>query len=366
MPESSDTRICSRCVLPGTTPGIRFDSHGVCNYCIGYQPMTVLGENELRAILERQKQRSGSKQYDCIVGLSGGRDSTYVLWMLVKKYGMRVLAVHYHNPFTSEQALKNIERASTILSVPVLRWQYPAGAQERATRKAIRVWAKNPSSKLIPLVCAHCKSWWFEYFRICRQHGIDLMVIGSNPLETASFKKEGFGGARTYHKLSNIPKMVYRAGKEVLSNPSLLTLSWPLTIRMYLGASHSTPYMRYRYKDISVIRLFDYIKWNETEVERTISQELEWRRSDEVPSSWRFDCRLDYARRLMYASTIGVTELQDLFSKMIREGILSRDDALARLERENHVPAASVERVLGELGLTLDALKLRGCGDYLT
>jgi hypothetical protein len=127
---------------------------------------------------------------------------------------------------------------------------------------------------------------------------------------------------------------------------------------MYLSAGHNSPYLRWRYKDISAVLLFDYLRWNEKEVVSTITDNLGWQKSPEVASSWRFDCRLDYARRLMYAATVGVTELRDLFSKMVREGMISRSEALTRLATEDVIPESVAENVLGELGMKLADLNL--------
>ena len=103
----------------------------------------------------------------------------------------------------------------------------------------------------------------------------------------------------------------------------------------------------------------DYLKWDEKEVESTITKNLGWQKSPEVASSWRFDCRLDYVRRKMYASTVGITELRDLFSKMIREGIMTREEALARLEIEDYIPEETANNVLKDLDLTLSDLNLK-------
>ena len=354
MPEK---RTCTRCLLTETTPGIAFDANGVCNYCTAYESkLDVLGEQKLRELLDHHQTKNRDKKYDCMIGVSGGRDSTFTLYKLVKDYGMRVLCIHYDNPFTSPQATENMRRAAEALGVEVVGWSFPPGEHLRATKKAMRVWAKRPSSALIPIVCAHCKNWWPTIFKIARKNDISLIVIGSNPLETASFKKAAFGGSRTYHKLTNVPRIISRTVKEVFANPGYLKLSWKLILSMYLGASHSSPYLRKRYGDIEVIRLFDYIPWNEREVEETAKASLGWEKSPEVESSWRFDCRLDYVRRKMYASTVGVTELRDLFSKMIREGMITRDEAQARLQREDRVEASVIESVLRQIDMTPDDL----------
>jgi hypothetical protein len=351
-----NTEICSRCLLTAKTPGITFDEEGICNYCREYKPFELQSEEKLLDVLRRFRGKRG--KYDCMVGLSGGRDSTYTLWKLVNDYGMRVLAVTYDNPFMSEQAHQNIKRALNILGVDGVSWTFPGDLHKRSTTKYLKMWGHHNSSVLIPLVCAHCKTWWPGYFKVARDNEVALTVIGSNPLETASFKKAGFGGARTYHTFSNIPRILKRSWSELVANPRYLSTNWALPIRMYLMSTHSTPYIRWRYKDVTVIRLFDYLKWNEKEIESTVSKHLGWEKSREVASSWRFDCRLDYVRRLMYASTIGVTELRDLFSKMIREKQISREEALDRLRREEPVSEALVEGILNELGLRLSDLNL--------
>ena len=150
-----------------------------------------------------------------------------------------------------------------------------------------------------------------------------------------------------------------KSAKEVVLNPRYLVgCSWTTVGKMYLMASHTSPYVRWWYKDMTVLRLFDYIKWDEKEVMSTIAEKLDWQKSPEVASPWRFDCRLDYVRRLMYAKTIGVSELSDLFSKMIREGQMTREEALERMGTEDIVPRHVVEDVLSDVGLGLSDLGL--------
>ena len=81
---------CSKCVLPETTPNISFDKEDICNYCHSYEKFRYEGETKLLELLNSQK-RAGSK-YDCILGISGGRDSSYALLKLVRDYRMKVLA----------------------------------------------------------------------------------------------------------------------------------------------------------------------------------------------------------------------------------------------------------------------------------
>ena len=64
---------CTRCVIPETAPKVTFDEKGVCSYCASYKKPVLLGEEKLRALLDTQ--RRPGKKYDCVVGISGGRDS---------------------------------------------------------------------------------------------------------------------------------------------------------------------------------------------------------------------------------------------------------------------------------------------------
>jgi tRNA(Ile)-lysidine synthase TilS/MesJ len=92
---------CTRCVLPENAPGISFDQHGVCNYCHSYKKLTYKGESALVKLLDSHRRRDS--RYDCMVPVSGGRDSSFTLLKMVKDYGMKVLAIHYENPFTDPQ-----------------------------------------------------------------------------------------------------------------------------------------------------------------------------------------------------------------------------------------------------------------------
>ncbi|MBW2037769.1 MAG: hypothetical protein JRI41_09895 [Deltaproteobacteria bacterium] len=352
----SKSEICCKCLLTKGTPGISFDKDGVCNYCRDYTLMETEGEERLREQLD--KFRNQKSKYECMICVSGGRDSTFTLWKIVHDYGMKALAVTYDSPFLSPQAKENIEVAIKKLDVDHLYWKYPKNTHFDTTKKHLKIWANRPSSQMIPFVCAHCKSWNFKFYKIARDHNIPLIIFGSNPLETASFKKEGFGGAQTYGSLRNIPRIVGKSFIELISNPSYLKANWLMVLKMYLGASHNTPYMRIRNRNVSVIRVFDYIRWNEDLVESTIKENLDWKKSTEVEASWRFDCRLDYLRRLMYHSVIGVTELRDLFSKMIREGMITRKDALKRLEIEEKVPKNVVLDVLDSFDLKMNDVGL--------
>jgi len=106
---------CTRCVMDTTDPDITFDSAGVCNHCRNFDEVTSRrwfpneeGQRKLEALVDKIKQENRSKSYDCILGLSGGLDSSY-LALVMKDYGLRSLVVHVDAGWNSEFAVKNIE-----------------------------------------------------------------------------------------------------------------------------------------------------------------------------------------------------------------------------------------------------------------
>jgi hypothetical protein len=115
-------KVCSRCVMDDTVKGITFDEKGECTFCkihddLEYKfPLNVETPNRLQALVDKIKNDGKGKKYDCIVGVSGGRDSTYTLYNAVK-LGLRPLAVHFDNGWNSEIAVQNIKNATEILNV---------------------------------------------------------------------------------------------------------------------------------------------------------------------------------------------------------------------------------------------------------
>lgn len=118
-----ERKICSRCIYDEKVPGIIFDSGGVCNYCRlmeqleeEYKTGTDEGEKKFLEIVETIKRTGRKKKYDCVVGVSGGTDSSFMLYKATE-YGLRPLAVHYDNTWNSAIATENIRKVTKTLGV---------------------------------------------------------------------------------------------------------------------------------------------------------------------------------------------------------------------------------------------------------
>ncbi|MBN1306074.1 MAG: N-acetyl sugar amidotransferase [Anaerolineales bacterium] len=129
---SREYRMCTRCIMDTTDPDIDFDHQGVCNHCHKYDRMVseyvIEGEAGLaylQKLAQKIKTDGKGKRYDCMIGVSGGVDSTYVAYK-TRELGLRPLAVHLDNGWDSELAVKNIEQTLKILDIDlytyVLDW----------------------------------------------------------------------------------------------------------------------------------------------------------------------------------------------------------------------------------------------------
>lgn len=355
---------CTSCVLPVTTPGIEFDQNGQCNYCHTYAPYPLKGEAALLEALDRVK--SPGNEYDCIIGVSGGRDSTYALLKMVKDYGMRVLAAHYQNPFTDPVAIENIEHLVDELHLDLVRFSLGPGVHEPILRHNVEAWFNRPSPGMVPMICVACKNFYIRLIGIARKHNVHTIVAGGNPLEHAPFKMVTLGiTKKTSPEMEFIRSLEGIVG-EVMRNPAYLHPPFfPYLIKGYLFGDPFCIGSRLLGRNMNLIDLFHYIPWDETELVSRIVNEAGWRYPERLDSPKRFDCRVGHLKDYMYMTTMGLTEKDDFYSQLVRQGALSRDDALERLAVENNLHMEEVYRVLDQAGLDGRAVLERFEARYL-
>lgn len=330
---------CSKCVLPETYSNIRFNKEGVCNYCLSHKPIRYKGERALREILD--SYRNKGKKYDCIVGVSGGRDSSFVLHSLVKKYGMRVLAYNYESGFTSEQAKRNLRAMIDKLNVDLV--QIRSQIQEKLLKRHIIAWARNPKSEPFPQLCYGCSMGSHGgAYKIARKMKIPLLITGRSQTEFSIFKEVLFSHLPTrllsYEKKLTPLKMFLKAVKNpfylapqglsyyVFANIEFATKGWRVGGDETIRGLESDRYVR-------VLRFFDYIKHNKEDTS-VIAEKLGWKKSSSLSSSWRFDCQIHSIYTYMFRRELGFSENDEMLSIMIREKLISRDEALRKIKHE--------------------------------
>lgn len=353
---------CSKCVLPATTPGISFDEHGVCNYCRKAKPVTYEGEDALLEILD---QIRGHGRYDCISTLSGGRDSTYMTIKAVRDYKLKVLAFNYRNPFTHPVASENLLRLKKTLGIDLIQFELPGTLHLRTMRHNLLSWIQKPSPAMVPMMCVGCKVLWKKVLDISSYFGVKAGLSGGNPYEQNSYKRELLGVDPEASAARYYTSYIFGLMREVFSNLRYIAPEvFPPTIMGYLFSSPQAPFVKLMGKGLTRISLFKYLPWSEKEVLARVRDEIGWQSPADHPSTWRFDCKVDDVKNYIYKKLLGVTEKDDFYSRMVREGVMTRNEALARVKEENEIPMERVNSVLSEVGVPLERLD-RAIDGYL-
>lgn len=335
---------CSKCVMTANTPGISFDNDGVCNYCKTYKPFRPYGEERLLKLLNSYR---GHGKYDCMVTVSGGRDSSYTLLKLVKDYGMKVLALNYQNPYTHNQATKNIQNMVRILNVDLIKISHPAEIHKRLLKYHLKVWLRHQDPAAIPFMCIGCKLPHIDFIKVAKKYDIHCIIEGGNPLESTSFKVLALGLKRdSTNKLFTLSNMPHLIGFGCKNIPYFINKYFPIILKSILFENQYAIGPKLLGPDIEHIDLFHYIPWNEQDVISRIKHELDWESADDKNGTWRFDCKIADLKDYLYFKTLGMTEKDDFYSKMILENLITRDQALERLQKENTLNSDIVDEIL--------------------
>jgi asparagine synthetase B (glutamine-hydrolysing) len=344
-------RRCSKCLLPETMPFIEYDADGVCNFCHTYQPWERKPEAELHALLDRHRSRDGSP--DCVMAFSGGRDSSYGLHLLKEKFGMTPITFSYDWGMVTDLARRNQARMCGKLGVEHL-WVSADIKEKRAhIRRNVLAWLKKPDLGMIPLFMAGDKEVLMHANRIMRETRIPMMAFCTNRYEKTEFKT-GFLGIRsasaTIHKpasLSVFDKagMAARYGARFLSNPAYLNRSLLDTAKAFVS---------YYVIEQDYFSMFDYVHWDEDEINETLIGEYDWETAPDTDTTWRIGDGTAPFYNYIYYMVAGFTEADTFRSAQIREGVMSREQGLALIEKENQPRWESIREYTQMINIDFD------------
>jgi len=353
---------CTKCVLPETFPGISYNEEGICNYCLEWKPVSVLGELKLNSILDSVKNKGD--RYDILVPFSGGRDSTFVLYELVKKYSMRVLAITVDSGFLTKEGYDNISRVSDCLNVDHV-WLKDENKIKISKKNCITKfhgWLKNPSiNTIVPVLNSGDKTMNLQMYKYAHQHHIPLMtggnIIGNSVFEHEHWKT-GYLGVfpdnRGIYSTTDKIKLSFLFWKEYLSNSDNLKI--PILTEYSKGAAVYFFESVLKPSDVDNFGFFDYIHWKEEEILTTIRHKANWKGADDTETTWRIDDAAYPLINYIYWKLVGFTEHDEMYSKMIRDNQITRKEALNRLTEDQTPRLNSIEESLLELNVDKKSL----------
>lgn len=172
-------KYCKNCIMPENYPGISINREGICNFCVGYEPRGYLGKERLVELLNSTEKRG---EYDCIVPLSGGKDSTYILYYATKELGLRCIAVSYDSGFQIGIAKENVRKACEILGVPLVLKRSPGDVESKFLTETLLL---SRGLGFFLSVCGNCEVILRTVsIHVARAHGVPFVLWGSSALES--------------------------------------------------------------------------------------------------------------------------------------------------------------------------------------
>ena len=172
---------CIKCVIPRLAYSVEFDEKGCCEICNNNDASiasNMESEENIKNYINEIKLRGKGHAYDCLIGVSGGRDSAYLLYILVKKHNLRCLAAYYKTPFTPNIIDNNIKMLTKKLNVPLVEMNISRINHKNIARKMLLSWIEKPNNIIANLACAACKQVNHEVYKIAQKMILAILFMG--------------------------------------------------------------------------------------------------------------------------------------------------------------------------------------------
>ncbi|MBP1741468.1 MAG: hypothetical protein H6Q48_3761 [Deltaproteobacteria bacterium] len=342
------TTRCARCILPSSYPDIEFDKAGVCSFCQAEaQNRNLPKDSESKANLDkiiRAHKRKNAK-YDAIVGLSGGKDSTYVAYYLKKEYDLKILGFNYDIGYRSHYAIQNLEMAANKLDMDLV---------------TIR-----PKKSFLVRLFAHFLKNRGEFCSVCNNLGYLMgasfvrsqkVSLGFSALAVGGWSKkyefqQSVSVTSMQYFFQNLTDDLFQdlLAQPFIDNEVVMRFKKLHDPRQaQIGSDGHKQLGEYA---MNFIQLPDYIDWNIRQIPHILSRELGWAHPDDLHES-HFDCLLFPIKEYLKFKKYGLSQETIKNSVLIREGLMTRDEALERARMEQTQEPPVMKTFLDEVGLT--------------
>jgi len=304
-------KVCSRCVMDETDANIKFDEHGVCNHCHRFDEVQSLqlfsgvdGETRLQNIVDKIKKEGAGKEYDCIIGLSGGVDSSY-LAVKIKDFGLRPLVVHVDAGWNSELAVSNIEKiikhCGYDLHTHVMNWEEMRDLQLSYMKAAV-------ANQDVPQDHAFFSSMY--HFAV--KNDIKYILSGGNLATEAVFPDSWHGSAMDAINLKDIHRTYG-------SKP----------LRDYKTISFFEYYFWYPFaKGMRTVRPLNFMEYDKREAEKYLQETVGYRSYARKHGESIFT---KLFQNYYLPTKFGYDKRKLHYSSMILSGQMSREEAVVKL-----------------------------------
>lgn len=335
---------CTKCVTPETHETITFDNNGVCSICIGqeYKQTQINWQEKKKELNELIAQYRGKYDYDCIVPYSGGKDSTWTLYYLVKEYGLKPLVVRFDHGFLRPNLNENTKKIQRELGVDFHHF--------------------TPNWKVVQKLmlqsflekgdfCWHCHTGIASYpMWVAIRYNVPLIFWGEPSAEYTSYysyEQAEEVDEKRFNRIVNLginaQDMVVRL-EGLVDERDLKPYSYP-------------PLKELRRIGYRSVCLGSYIPWDVKTQSKIISEELGWKGDEveNVPAQYNYEkieCYMQGVRDYIKYIKRGYTRPTHLASIDIRNNRMDREQAFKMIEEYEGKRPASLDLFLKFVGLT--------------
>jgi hypothetical protein len=291
-------------------------------------------------LVEQRRSKAGA--YDCLVALSGGRDSTFAAYHVVHSLGLKPLLYTFDNGLMPDQTRENIESAVSLLGADLVMER--SDHVIKNARHVLSCWMRKPSPAMIGLLCSGCRTGYVRGLaRTAREFEIPLVITGGGEPERSFAQRLLSPTNSRGRKMELISGMI----REWVHNPYYVAdpqFVSRLAVEFFYRFLHSE-------KDaVNTVPLFRYIGWDEQTIVSTIEEKMQWKKAQYTNSTWRSDCKINELKNYLYLHSLGFTKHDELLSGMVRKGMMDRGTALRRLAEDNVISEPFLVALSNELG----------------
>jgi hypothetical protein len=308
-------------------------------------------KDELFKLVEPYRRANGP---DCIVPFSGGRDSCYGLHLIVNELKMKPITYTYDWGMVTDLGRRNISRMCAKLGVENIIVADDIAKKRDNIAMNLKAWLKSPHLGMVSILTAGDKHFFRHVETIKRQTSIKLNLWGTSPLEVTHFKAGFLGVPPDFEE-----DKVYASGANKQLRYQKLRFMAMLQSPGYFNSSLwdtlSGEYYRSFLKKTDYFHIFDYWTWEENAVDHTLAM-YDWEKAPDTTTTWRIGDGTAALYNYIYYTVAGFTEHDTFRSNQIREGQITREQALIRVKDDNRPRYPNIKWYLDAIGMDYAAV----------